>query len=89
MTNPRRNPPRLPAFQAKAFVPKPPNPLSPREKIAVLGICHGLTNKEIAVEMESTEQCVKNFLKYAYVKLREPNRSAAIIHAIQQGWFIP
>jgi DNA-binding NarL/FixJ family response regulator len=79
-------PPRLPIYKEKVYVPKE---LTPREREAVIGICHGLTNKEIASDMQVSEQVIKNYLRCSYIKLNITTRSAAVVIAIKRGWFKP
>ena len=79
---------RLPVFTEKPYIAKEPY-LSDRQLQALMGICHGLGNKEIAAEMGTTEQCIKSIIREVYRKIRVNNRSSALIHAIRQGWFKP
>ena len=43
--------------------------LSPQEQAAILGILQGLTNREIAQEMNLCERVIKNYHHAAYRKL--------------------
>ena len=48
--------------------------ITTRQRLAVSGVIHGLSNKQIAKEMGVSEQAVKNFLTEAYKKANVKNR---------------
>jgi DNA-binding NarL/FixJ family response regulator len=48
--------------------------LSPREKAVITGITRGMRNKEIAYEMGTSEQVIKNYLRKIYDKLDVEDR---------------
>jgi DNA-binding NarL/FixJ family response regulator len=48
--------------------------LSPREKSVITGITRGMRNKEIAFEIGTTEQVIKNYLRKIYEKLGVDDR---------------
>jgi len=65
---------------------RPVNPLSPREIEVLQLVATGLRNKEIAAQMELSEQTIKNHLRSILHKLGVPNRTAAVLYAVRQGW---
>jgi DNA-binding NarL/FixJ family response regulator len=65
---------------------RPVNPLSPREIEVLQLVATGLRNREIAEQMELSEQTVKNHLRSILHKLGVPNRTAAVLYAVRQGW---
>jgi len=48
--------------------------LSPREKAVITGVTRGMRNKEIAYEMGTSEQVIKNYLRKIYDKLGVDDR---------------
>ena len=48
--------------------------LSPKEKAIITGITRGMRNKEIAFEMGTSEQVIKNYLRKIYDKLGVEDR---------------
>lgn len=56
---------------------------------ALMGVCRGLCNKEIATEMDCGLDAVKGLLKVAYLKLKVTSRTEALLKAIERGWFQP
>jgi DNA-binding NarL/FixJ family response regulator len=48
--------------------------LSPKEKTIITGITRGMRNKEIAYEMGTSEQVIKNYLRKIYEKLGVEDR---------------
>ena len=48
--------------------------LSPKEKAIITGITQGKRNKEIAYEMRTSEQVIKNYLRKIYEKLGVEDR---------------
>ncbi len=71
---------------ARPPVPEPPSPLevlSPREQDVLWGLADGLTNKEIAVQLDIAENTVKNHVKRILTKLDIDNRVQAAALAIR------
>jgi DNA-binding NarL/FixJ family response regulator len=66
-------------------------PLSAREMEALLWLCKGMSNKEIATVMggTTTDNSVKSLTKQIFSKLGVQTRTAAAMRAIKEGWFIP
>jgi DNA-binding NarL/FixJ family response regulator len=60
-------------------------PLNPREREILQGICRGLTNKEIAVRLNLTEGTVKNYTSVIFQKLDVHDRTQAAIRAREMG----
>lgn len=48
--------------------------LSPKEKAVITGVTRGMRNKEIAYEMGTSEQVIKNYLRKIYDKLGVDDR---------------
>jgi DNA-binding NarL/FixJ family response regulator len=80
---PKPRSPRIPVSRDAEYKEKT---LGLREREALLGACRGLSNKEIATAMFTTEQTIKNQMSAVYAKLRVPNRSAAIAYVFRNGW---
>lgn len=59
---------------AKLFVPKPRMRFSPKEFAVITGVTQGLRNREIAAEIGTSEQVVKNYLRKIYDKLGVSDR---------------
>jgi DNA-binding NarL/FixJ family response regulator len=59
---------------SKLISPKPRTRLSPKELAVITGVTQGLRNREIAVEIGTTEQVVKNYLRKIYDKLGVSDR---------------
>ena len=88
--------PRLPKYKVK---PEGPlhcalshlhgKPLSAREMEALLWLCKGMSNKEIATLMGATDNSIKSLIKQVFSKLGVQTRTAAAMRAIKEGWFIP
>jgi DNA-binding NarL/FixJ family response regulator len=65
------------AYRAQAYkltAPKPRAKLNAKELMIIAGVTQGLRNKEIAVEVGTTEQVVKNYLRKIYDKLGVSDR---------------
>jgi DNA-binding NarL/FixJ family response regulator len=58
-------------------------PLTQREKDVLLLVKKGYTNKEIAQELYVTEFTVKSHVSSIFKKLNVPNRTRAILTAMQ------
>jgi DNA-binding CsgD family transcriptional regulator len=61
------------------------NSLSAREKIVLKGIAQGLSNKEIAREMQVTPTTVDTYVRRIFLKLGARDRTGASIRAISKG----
>ena len=61
--------------------------LSPRETEVLRGICEGMTNKEIAREMELQEVTVKLHVRTLTRKIGARNRTHAAMIARENRWF--
>lgn len=59
---------------AKLITPKSRTRLSPKEMAIIAGVIQGLRNKEIAADVGTTEQVVKNYLRKIYDKLGVSDR---------------
>ena len=62
--------------------PRPELRLSPKEKAVITGITRGLRNKEIAFEMGTTEQVIKNYLRKIYDKLGVADRLELALYCL-------
>ena len=60
--------------------------LSEREKIFLDYIARGLTNAEIAEELEISEYTVIDNVSRILLKLDAPNRTRAVTLALEQGF---
>ena len=61
--------------------------LTPRERAVALLICGGLSNKEVARELELSLSTVKNHAYSIFQKLGVRNRQSLIIHLRTGGRF--
>jgi ATP/maltotriose-dependent transcriptional regulator MalT len=61
------------------------NPLSPREYSVLKLICHGLSNKRIARELNIAPETVKSHAKQILLKFQANTRAAAVAHAASLG----
>jgi DNA-binding NarL/FixJ family response regulator len=59
--------------------------LSAREQAVLAGLAKGLSNKEIASDLNLQEQTVKNYLSNLYRKLGIHDRVEAVFFAIRAG----
>ena len=80
----------LPSAHSRNLVAKRklPNILSPREEQVVLYLAQGLTNREIAAQMQLCENTVKNYVFHIFEKLGLSNRVEVVLYAathIQQS----
>lgn len=64
----------------------PEDPLTTRESDVLALVARGLRNREIAIQLDLSEQTVKNHLTGILHKLGAPNRTRAVMYAIRQGW---
>jgi DNA-binding NarL/FixJ family response regulator len=61
-------------------------PLSPRELEVLELIAAGHTNKEIATELDISNQTVKNHVSSILRKLAVNDRTQAVVYAMRRGW---
>lgn len=61
-------------------------PLTSREIEILDCIARGLSNKEIASDLNISSQTVKNHITSILKKLQVDDRTRAVMYAIQQGW---
>lgn len=61
-------------------------PLSPRETEILNSVTHGMSNKEIALELGISQQTVKNHMTSILQKLNVKDRTQAAVTAIRHGW---
>ncbi len=64
----------------------PDSPLSSREVEILDYIARGNSNKEIAKSLKISDQTVKNHITSILKKLAVNDRTAAVVHALRQGW---
>ncbi|MBC8161002.1 MAG: response regulator transcription factor [Roseiflexaceae bacterium] len=62
------------------------SPLSPRELQVLELIAAGQTNKEIAVQLDISNQTVKNHVSSILRKLAVNDRTQAVVYALRRGW---
>ena len=62
------------------------NPLSNQEKIILLKIKKGLSNKEIANELFLSEGTIRNYISNILTKLNCKNRTEAVKKSTEEGW---
>ena len=62
------------------------NPLTNQEKIILLKIKEGLSNKEIANELFLSEGTIRNYISNILTKLNCKNRTEAIKKSTEEGW---
>ncbi|GIP56431.1 response regulator transcription factor [Paenibacillus sp. FSL W8-0186] len=62
------------------------HPLTSREREILDWVAKGLTNREIAKELQISDQTVKNHLKNILQKLHLENRVQLTRYALEQGW---
>lgn len=62
------------------------SPLSPRELQVLELIAAGQTNKEIAVQLDISNQTVKNHVSSILRKLAVNDRTQAVVYAMRRGW---
>lgn len=61
-------------------------PLSPREMQILRLVTRGLSNKEIARELQISHQTVKNHMTAVLKKLAVEDRTQAAVFALRRGW---
>ena len=62
------------------------SPLSPRELQVLELIAAGRTNKEIAAQLDISNQTVKNHVSSILRKLAVNDRTQAVVYAMRRGW---
>ena len=62
------------------------NPLTNQEKIILLKIKEGLSNKEIANELFLSEGTIRNYISNILTKLNCKNRTEAVKKSTEEGW---
>lgn len=61
-------------------------PLSPREMEILQYVTNGLSNKEIASQLQISQQTVKNHMTSILKKLNVQDRTQAAVTALRHGW---
>ena len=62
------------------------NPLTNQEKIILVKIKEGLSNKEIAKELFLSEGTIRNYISNILTKLNCKNRTEAVKKSTEEGW---
>jgi two-component system, NarL family, nitrate/nitrite response regulator NarL len=62
--------------------------LSPKEKAVITGITRGLRNKEIAFEIGTSEQVIKNYLRKIYDKLGVEDRLELALYCLHNKMIV-
>ena len=62
------------------------NPFTNQEKIILLKIKEGLSNKEIANELFLSEGTIRNYISNILTKLNCKNRTEAVKKSTEEGW---
>jgi DNA-binding NarL/FixJ family response regulator len=62
------------------------SPLTPREVEILDCVAHGNSNKEIARQLNISDQTVKNHITSILRKLAVNDRTQAVIYALRHGW---
>ena len=62
------------------------SPLTGRELEILKLIALGKTNKETAVELQISQQTVKNHISHIFAKLEVNDRTSAVLIAMRSGW---
>ncbi len=62
------------------------NPLSNQEKILLVKVKEGLSNKEISSELFLSEGTIRNYISNILTKLNCKNRTEAVKKATEEGW---
>jgi DNA-binding NarL/FixJ family response regulator len=73
------------AYRSQATLltaPRPKNRLSDKELLVVSGVSQGMRNKEIAQQVGTTEQVIKNYLRKIYDKLGVSDRLELALYCI-------
>jgi DNA-binding NarL/FixJ family response regulator len=78
---------RVQAAQLRTAVGRPV--LTEKEMIVVSGVTQGLRNRDIAKEMGTTEQVVKNYLRKIYSKLNISDRLELALYTVNERLLEP
>ena len=62
------------------------NPLSNQEKILLVKVKEGLSNKEISSKLYLSEGTIRNYISNILTKLNCKNRTEAVKKATEEGW---
>ena len=62
------------------------NPLSNQEKILLVKVKEGLSNKEISSDLYLSEGTIRNYISNILTKLNCKNRTEAVKKATEEGW---
>ncbi len=73
-------------YVARSTTALPPSPLTLRETGILQKIAAGSTNREIAAQLNLSENTVKTHIAHILEKLRVSSRSEAVALAQQNGW---
>jgi DNA-binding NarL/FixJ family response regulator len=82
-------PPAEPARPATTGPPRPADTLTRREKSIIACLVQGWRNREIAQNLQITEQTVKNHLRAIYDKVGVSDRLELALYAIHQKLELP
>ena len=74
--------PKLHPVAARSSVSQPELP--PRQQAVVELVCRGLTDKEIATELELSEETIGWYLKRIFPKFGVHSRTALMVRCLQQ-----
>ncbi len=64
----------------------PVEPLSPRQTEILAYAAHGIANKKIAVNLNISQQTVKNHMSRIFERLYANDRTHAVVKALRYGW---
>ena len=64
----------------------PPCPLTERELEILADVAEGYSNRSIGVRLGISEQTVKNHLAKVLQRLNVPDRTAAVVLSLRNGW---
>lgn len=69
--------------------PKSEIPLSPRELETLCLVAKGLSNKEIAYQLQISDRTVQFHIKSIFSKTNTFSRTEAVVQGIKEGWISP
>jgi two-component system nitrate/nitrite response regulator NarL len=75
--------------QAPVTIPRPVDTLTPREKTIISCLVQGWRNREIADQLEISEQTVKNHLRAVYDKVGVSDRLELVLYVLHQRLALP
>ena len=64
----------------------PPCPLTRRELQILADVAEGYSNRTIGTRLGISEQTVKNHLAKVLQRLQAPDRTAAVVISLRNGW---